>query len=56
MTKGNDNASKPGARDLVEHLWAGFLKSLGGQDLRNSGFENEEPDLEFSGGDESWHN
>ena len=55
MTNNNSNGSNSGAQTLLERLQKGFLEALGGQDLRNSGFEKEEPDPEFSRREESWH-
>ena len=55
MTNNNSNGSKSGTQTLLERLQKGFLEALGGHDLRNSGFENEEPDPEFSRRDEPWH-
>ena len=51
----NNSGSNSGAQTLLERLQQGLIETFGGQDLRNSGFENEEPDPEFSGRDESWH-
>jgi hypothetical protein len=48
MTNNNSNGSNSGAQTLLEHLRAGLLEALGGQDLRKSGFENEEPSSEFA--------
>jgi len=55
MTNKNDSAIDSSASTLLRHLETGLLETLGGQDLRNSGFENEEPDPEFSGRDEPWY-
>lgn len=35
-------------RVLLEQAWEVALKLLGGQDLRGSGFENEETDPDYS--------
>lgn len=48
MAKNNSNGNSSGTQTLLEHLRAGLLEALGGQDLRNSGFENEEPSPEFT--------
>ena len=48
MTNNNSNGSNSGAQTLLQRLRAGLLDALGGQDLRNSGFENEEPSPEFT--------
>jgi hypothetical protein len=54
MANNNGSGSKPGP-SLLERLRDGLLDAFGGQDLRNSGFENEEPDPEFRGGEEPWY-
>jgi len=36
------------ARVLLQQAWEVALKLLGGQDLRGSGFENEETDPDYS--------
>jgi hypothetical protein len=55
MANNNGSDSNSGAQTLLERLQKGFLEALGGQDLRNSGFEDEGPDPEFSGREEPWH-
>jgi hypothetical protein len=55
MANNNGSGSNPSAQTLLERLQQGLLEAFGGQDLRNSGFENEEPDPEFGRRDEPWH-
>jgi hypothetical protein len=58
MTNHNGNESSSsrhaGVQKQRERRY-GLLNALGGQDLRNSGFENESPDPEFNREDETWH-
>ena len=56
MTKYNGSICKSDIQALLELLQHRLLDLLGGQDLRNSGFENEEPNPEFGRRDEPWHN
>ena len=53
---GNETCSSRHAdvQEQRERLRDGLLDALGGQDLRNSGFENESPDPEFNREDEPW--
>lgn len=55
MTNYNGSESNSDIQAWLESLPHGLLETLGGQDLRNSGFENEEPDPEFGRRDEPWH-
>jgi hypothetical protein len=61
MTKNNGNGNHhdpngflSGPNALLELMHESQLNALGGQDLRKSGFDNEEPDPEFSRRDEQW--
>jgi hypothetical protein len=54
MTNNKGNGSNSGSQTLLERLQKGFLEALGGQDIRDSGFENEEPDPEFARKEEPW--
>jgi hypothetical protein len=53
---GNETCSsrQAGVQKQQERLRDGLLDALGGQDLRNSGFESESPDPEFNMEDEPW--
>jgi hypothetical protein len=54
MTNKHDSESISDASASLERLQLGLLEAFGGQDLRNSGFENEEPDPEFAKREEPW--
>jgi hypothetical protein len=55
MTNHNGNESSSSRHAGVQEQRERLLDAWGGQDLRNSGFENESPDPEFSREDETWH-
>jgi len=55
MTQYNGSLSDSGIQVLLGLLQHRLLELLGGHDLRNSGFENEEPASEFGRRDEPWH-